>query len=289
MKRLPLLKPIDNLEDAAVLDPAVKAVQKGVERVIRPQWLRDILHGVPIGHALHPLMILAPAGAWLSAAGLDLVPGTERASRMLVGAGVISALPTAAAGFNDWSQLHRQQQRVGLVHSAANILATTLYAASYLQRRRGKHVSGKVLGYAGLALVSGGGYLGGHLSYAMAAGANHAEDVPHLVPSGWSPLAPLDDVPERTLQQRYLGDVSVLLYRQGDRVSALSAKCSHLSGPLGEGTLLEGGGDPCVVCPWHGSVFEIETGEVVHGPATAPQHRFRTRVVDGMIEVSLPG
>ena len=289
MKRLPLLKPIDNLEDAAVLDPAVKAVQKGVESVIRPQWLRDILHGVPIGHALHPLMILAPAGAWLSAAGLDLVPGTERASRMLVGAGVISALPTAAAGFNDWSQLHAQQQRVGLVHSAANILATTLYAASYVQRRRGKHVSGKVLGYAGLALVSGGGYLGGHLSYAMAAGANHAEDVPHLVPSGWQPLAPLDDVPERTLQQRYLGDVSVLLYRRGDRVSALSAKCSHLSGPLGEGTLIEGGDDPCVVCPWHGSVFEIETGEVVHGPATAPQHSFRTRVVDGMIEVSLPG
>jgi nitrite reductase/ring-hydroxylating ferredoxin subunit len=146
-----------------------------------------------------------------------------------------------------------------------------------------------VLGYAGLALVSGGGYLGGHLSYAMAAGANHAEDVPHLVPSGWSPIAPLDDVPERTLHQRYLGDVSVLLYRRGDRVSALSAKCSHLSGPLAEGTLLERGDDPCVVCPWHGSVFEIETGEVVHGPATAPQHRFTTRVVDGMIEVSLPG
>ena len=138
----------DLVVEAVFEDPKVKAevIQK-VEAVIRPQWLRDILHGVPIGHALHPLMILAPAGAWLSAAGLDLVPGTERASRMLVGAGVISALPTAAAGFNDWAQLHSQQQRVGLVHSAANILATTLYAASYLQRRRGKHVSGKVLGF----------------------------------------------------------------------------------------------------------------------------------------------
>jgi nitrite reductase/ring-hydroxylating ferredoxin subunit/uncharacterized membrane protein len=288
MKRLPLLKPIDDLEDAAVLDPAVQAVRKGVDRVIRPQWLRDILHGVPIGHALHPLMILAPAGAWLSAAGLDLVPGAEKASRVLVGAGVVSALPTAAAGFTDWSRLHVQQQRVGLVHSTANILATGLYAASYLQRRRGKHLSGKVLGYAGLTLVSAGGYLGGHLSYSMAAGANHAEDVPHLVPEGWQPLAPLDDVPERTLQQRYLKDVPVLLYRRGDRVSALSAKCSHLSGPLAEGTLIEGD-NPCVVCPWHGSVFEIETGEVVHGPATAPEHSFKTRVVDGMIEVSLPG
>jgi nitrite reductase/ring-hydroxylating ferredoxin subunit/uncharacterized membrane protein len=287
MKRLPLLKPIDKLEDAAVLDPAVSAVKKGVDRVIRPQWLRDVLHGVPIGHALHPLMILAPAGAWLSVAGLDLVPGTERASRLLVGAGVVSALPTAAAGFTDWSRLHAQQQRVGIVHSVANLLATGLYAASYVQRRRGKQLSGKLLGYAGLALISGGGYLGGHLSYAMASGANHAEDVPHLVPEGWQPLVPLDEVPQRTLQQRYVGDVPVLLHRNGDRVSALSAKCSHLSGPLAEGTLLEGG-NPCVVCPWHGSVFEIETGEVVHGPATAPQHRFDTRVVDGMIEVSLP-
>jgi len=288
MKRLPLLKPIDDLEDAAVLDPAVAAVRKGVNSVLHPQWLRDVLHGVPIGHALHPLLILAPAGAWLSAAALDLVPGTEKASRMLVGVGVISVVPTAAAGFADWSELHPQQQRVGLVHWAVNLVATGLYAASYVQRRRGRQLSGKVLGYAGLTMVSAGGYLGGHLSYAMAAGANHAEDVPHLLPDGWQPLAPLDDVPERTLQQRYLQDVPVLLYRRGDRVSALSARCSHLSGPLAEGTLLEGD-NPCVVCPWHASVFEIETGEVVHGPATSPQHSFRTRVVDGMIEVSLPG
>ena len=30
-------------------------------------------------------------------------------------------------------------------------------------------------------------------------------------------------------------------------------------------------------------------GEVVHGPATSPQPKFLTRVVEGAVEVCLPG
>ena len=52
---------------------------------------------------------------------------------------------------------------------------------------------------------------------------------------------------------------------------------------------ITGGDAPCVVCPWHGSVFSLRSGEVVHGPATAGQPRFSTRIRDGVLEVSLPG
>jgi nitrite reductase/ring-hydroxylating ferredoxin subunit len=76
--------------------------------------------------------------------------------------------------------------------------------------------------------------------------------------------------------------------RRGDSVSVLSNVCSHLSGPLNRGRLVSGHrDDPCVECPWHGSVFSLNTGEVVHGPATAPLPQFDTRVTDGLLEVQL--
>jgi nitrite reductase/ring-hydroxylating ferredoxin subunit len=41
-----------------------------------------------------------------------------------------------------------------------------------------------------------------------------------------------------------------------------------------------------VVCPWHGSTFRLTDGSVVHGPATAPQPSFETRIRrDGVIQV----
>jgi nitrite reductase/ring-hydroxylating ferredoxin subunit len=68
----------------------------------------------------------------------------------------------------------------------------------------------------------------------------------------------------------------------------LSDACSHLSGPLHEGKVEERG-EPCVVCPWHGSAFSLRSGEVLGGPATAGQPRFSTRIENGLVEVSLPG
>jgi nitrite reductase/ring-hydroxylating ferredoxin subunit/uncharacterized membrane protein len=289
MKELRALKAVSRLEDATAIDPSIEKVRGFINKVIQPQGLRDVLHGVPIGHPVHPLAVLVPAGSWVATAVLDAVPGTERSARLLTGFGVLAAIPTAITGYTDWSELHKQQQRVGLVHSGANIVAIGFYTASWLQRTRGRHTSGKVLAYVGLAIVSGSGYLGGHLSYRMAAGANHAEDVPHRFPHGWQHLGPLDELPEGQLTRRDVAGQPLLVLRRGTSVDVLSNKCSHLAGPLDEGSLVSGhSDDPCVSCPWHGSVFSIRNGEVIHGPATAPQPRFETRVTAGTVEVLLP-
>ncbi|MCY1673370.1 Rieske 2Fe-2S domain-containing protein [Pseudarthrobacter sp. SL88] len=293
MKPLPALELVTRFEDAEWLDPVAKSVRKAVKKIIPPGWMRDVLHGVPVGHPVHPLAVQVPMGAWISAAVLDAVPGTEQAAKILVGVGALSAVPSAVAGFTDWTQLHPQQQRVGLVHAAANIAATSLYSASLVQRARGSHTSGKVLAYLGLAVVSGGGFLGGHLTYRQAAGVNHSEEIPHRFPSGWHALAPLAELPDGKLDKRVVAGLNLLAFREGDSVSVLSDVCSHLSGPLHEGKLkssnLADDGGPCVVCPWHRSTFSLRTGEVVAGPATAKQPRFDTRITDGIVEVSLPG
>ena len=288
MKPLPLLNLVSRLEDSSWLDPLAAGVKGAVNSVVRFPWLRDVLHGVPLGHPVHPVGVQIPMGAWTSAAILDAVPGGDRAAGILIGVGVVTAVPSAVAGFTDWSELHEQQQRVGLVHAAANLTATSLYVASLVERCRGRQPQGKLLGYLGFATLGVAGFLGGHLTYRQAAGVNHSEDVPHRFPVGWHALAPLDELIEGKLEQRMVAGMPLLVFRRGDGVHVLSDVCSHLSGPLHEGKLEERG-EACVVCPWHGSAFSLRSGEVLGGPATAGQPRFSTRIQNGLVEVSLPG
>ena len=156
------------LEGAASLDPLVDRV-KGVVTTVVPDPVLDVLHGVPVGHAVHPVAVLLPIGAWIGSAILDVVPGAEKASRILVGVGIASVLPSVATGLADWSQLRADQSRVGIVHALTNTVATSLYAVSFVQRSRSRQLSGRLFGLAGLAVVGVSGYLGGHLTYRMGA------------------------------------------------------------------------------------------------------------------------
>jgi nitrite reductase/ring-hydroxylating ferredoxin subunit len=73
--------------------------------------------------------------------------------------------------------------------------------------------------------------------------------------------------------------------RSGSQLHALADRCSHMSGRLSDSDLVDG----CLTCPWHGGVFRVSDGSVARGPATAPQPAVDTRVVDGAIQVRLPG
>jgi nitrite reductase/ring-hydroxylating ferredoxin subunit/uncharacterized membrane protein len=256
---------ISRLERATALDRLIEAGQRAA-RVIPPGRARDALHGVPLGHPLHPMLVQLPVGTWLSASLMD--------------AGLAASVPAALAGAADWSELHEQQMRVGLVHALANTAAIALYAASAAIPARGR-----ALRLAGLAAVTAGGFLGGHLSYRQSAGANQAEPVPHLVEPGWHDLMPLDELDGRQPVKRMLGDVPVVVIRDGERVHVLADRCSHLSGPLSDGDYRDG----CLACPWHSSTFRVTDGSVARGPATAPQPVFRTRSSGGIIQVCLPG
>jgi nitrite reductase/ring-hydroxylating ferredoxin subunit/uncharacterized membrane protein len=277
----------DRLERAEGLDRVVEPLQQ-VVRKLPPGGLRDALHGVWLGHPVHPVLVQVPVGAWLSAAFLDTV-GNEDGARHLIGLGLLASAPAAVAGWADWAEQHEQQMRTGVVHAAANSAAITLYTGSLVARARQRTGLGKALGYAGLAAVALAAMLGGDISYRQAGGVNHAEEVPHLVPPGWQDLLPLVELTEGKPVKTMLGDVPVFVLRDGDQVHVLANKCSHMSGPLSDGELTGDRDDRCITCPWHGSVFRLRDGVVVHGPATADQPAFETRIQAGIVQVCLPG
>ena len=173
--------------------------------VLAPQVVRDALHGVWLGHPVHPTAVQVSLGAFMSASVLDAVPGNDDAAGVLVTVGLASVAPSVVTGWSDWAELHEQQKRVGLVHAAANVTGVALYAASLASRLAGRPAAGRALGWLGLGALGVGGFLGGHLSFRQASGANHAEQVPHLVAPGWQDLCTLDELPDGTPERRVLG------------------------------------------------------------------------------------
>lgn len=276
---------VDRLERAERLDPLARRITKVWDTLLPRGGARDALHGTWLGHPVHPALTDLPIGFWTSSCVLDALggEGTQRASKHLVGLGVLSALPTLATGAADYVALGTttRPRRVGAVHAVANGTATLLYAASWIARRDGRHRRGVVLGMAGAAAATVGGALGGHLAFRNAVGVDRTADEYGV--TEWTDIGALRDLPMRVPLRRRVGDVDLLLYRSGSTVRALSATCSHLGGPLDEGTVDE----DCVTCPWHGSTFRMDDGEVVRGPATAPQPAYEVRVVGRNVQVRL--
>ena len=57
------------------------------------------------------------------------------------------------------------------------------------------------------------------------------------------------------------GHYAVCLTRTEKDYGAISNRCAHQGGPLGDGFLQDG----CVVCPWHGYRFDVLSGECTQG------------------------
>jgi len=279
---------VARLEKARSLDAISDRLQKIINAGVRPRAVKDLLHGTWLGHPLHPVLIHAPIGSFLSAAVLDAVPGQGRAATTMITAGVVASPATIAAGWTDWSELAADQRRVGLVHAATNAVAVGFYIASLSARASGNKARGKALAYAGASLLGAGAYLGGHLTYTQAAGVNQAAPEVLRLPSEWTAVAELSALPDGKTLVKTVDDVPILLFRTGDHVTAMVERCSHQTGPLGEGEVVGTGDEACVVCPWHGSTFRLRDGVAVHGPAANDQPVLRSRVSAGVVEIAQP-
>jgi nitrite reductase/ring-hydroxylating ferredoxin subunit/uncharacterized membrane protein len=244
--------------------------------------LKDALHGVWLGHPLHPVFTDVPIGAWTTALALDCAenaaPGMRRAATFAMGVGLAGAVGAAVTGLTDWSETQGQSRRTGLVHGLLNIAATSLIATAFFQRRSNGHTSGRALAWTGYAIAVASAYLGGDLVYEQRIGVTHADVEP---PDGFTDVAASAALAENTMMRVRAGDADVLLVRQHGRVCALVHSCAHLGGPLSEGTLKDGS----VVCPWHGSEFALEDGRVLNGPSTHNQPCLVVRERGGRIEV----
>jgi 3-phenylpropionate/trans-cinnamate dioxygenase ferredoxin subunit len=80
--------------------------------------------------------------------------------------------------------------------------------------------------------------------------------------------------------------LSVGVYNCGGTLYALEDRCSHDDGPLCEG---DWDLDEClVVCPRHGSSFDLRSGRPLSLPAFEPVRTFPVAVEDGVVTLRVP-
>lgn len=286
-----LMEILDRVADSAALDRVVDPARRAVQGALRPRALKDLLRGTWLGHPLHPVLVHVPVGSWLSAGLLDLVPPLRPAATVLIGAGVAGAVPASLTGAADWSEADAGVRRLGALHAAANSAALALYVGSLMARGRGRGTLGRVLSYTGLTVAGGSAAIGGHMSYAQSAGVSHSATAARALTTDWIDLGPLDDLPEgrpalRTGQGRSVA-VPLAAVRRGARVDVFVAACAHLSGPLDEGAVEEVRGVDCLVCPLHGSAFDLETGQPRRGPSANAQEKLEVRMEAGRVMARL--
>ena len=272
---------VARLERDARLDPPSRSAQRVVHRVVPDGPLKDLLSGTWLGHPLHPMLTDLPIGFWTSVWVLDILgPRKYRdAAVVLVGLGVLSAVPAATAGASDWGDTVGRERRVGLAHAAANGTAAALYLGSWVSRRRGHGTAGIALGMLGAAAATVGGYLGGHLVQGRGVGvdANRGD----RGPDEWKRVLAAGELRDQPVRVDAGGAAAVVFRDRDDGLVALSATCPHRGAPMESGTIVDG----FIECPWHGSRFRITDGALVRGPAASPLPRFEVRERDGAIEV----
>lgn len=285
-----------NALSALTDQPALDTLAEPLSRAVRGAYesagdagrrAKNAMHGVWLGHPLHPVFTDIPIGAWTTALALDIAAATNadrglsRAADFAIAVGLVGAVGAAVTGLTDWSETSGQSRRTGLVHGLMNIAATGLFAVSYALRKNGSRAAGQACSAAGLAVVSAAAYLGGTLVYDRRIGVTHA-DID--LPTDFTPVADSAAVAENSMTRARAGDADLLVARQHGHVCALVHPCTHMGGPLSEGTLKDGS----VVCPWHGSEFALADGHVLNGPATQNQPCLIAQERDGKIEVKAP-
>ena len=245
-----------------------------------PRGPRDLLYGTWLGHPLHAAVITVPVGSWSATMIFDLM-GEERAADLSLGLGLVGAVGSAVTGAAQWQDTTNQElpRRLGALHALLNVAATTLMAGSWVLRKQGRRRTGLALSTAGLGINLASAWLGGELAYDLGIGVDHAAF--EKPPTEWTTVAVLDDLPDGKPHRVDADGTPILLLRQGDQIRAIGATCPHLSGPLDEGTI---DGDT-VTCPWHGSVFSLADGALIHGPAMMPVAAYEVRVENGQLAI----
>jgi nitrite reductase/ring-hydroxylating ferredoxin subunit/uncharacterized membrane protein len=254
----------------------------------------NALNGVWLGHPVHPPLASLTSGALGTTVALDalsLLPGrptaevrdASRFATRALGVGILASAGSAVTGVTDWQHTHQEARRVGAVHGLVNLAATVLYARSWWERRHGRHRRGILLTALGYGVTLAGSYLGGALVFESGIGIDRSGERLHT--TEWTPVLPASSLNGKPVRVEVDGVGLVVCQTKPGEVAAFGEFCPHLAAPMADGWVDRGR----LVCPWHGSWFATESGEVLRGPAAAPLPCYEARLIDGMVEVRSDG
>jgi uncharacterized membrane protein/nitrite reductase/ring-hydroxylating ferredoxin subunit len=245
-------------------------------------------------HPLHPILVVFPIAFFIGAFlcdGVLLCTGRGFFGQMagyLEAGGVIFAVIAAIPGIIDYyaSVPPKSSARDRATkHGLLNVGMLFIFITALLLRRSEETsiVVVFLLEAAGVVVLSIAGWLGGTLVHRNQIGVDHRyagagkwqEEIIHA--KGRILLKDLDKLGINQMKLLHVNHKRVVIARAESEVVAFDDSCSHRGGSLADGAMICG----TVQCPWHGSQFDVKSGDVKAGPAKEKIKTYKIEVADG--------
>lgn len=231
-------------------------------------------------HPIHPMLIVYPFAFLTGAFGFSLAAVASKkrtldeVAQHLIPTGIAAGLVAAVPGIVDYLSVVPPQSSAkerARAHALLNTTGLGLFTASWLLGRNGRRRAvSLLLQGVGSSVMSVAGFMGGTLAYRNQIGVDHRyadagkwqEDSRENAGSRalTSAAAPLG---VNQMKLVHVGETRIAVARTETGYAAFQDRCTHRGGPLSDGALMCG----TVQCPWHGSQFDVNTGDVKCGPA----------------------
>lgn len=233
-------------------------------------------------HPLHPMLVAFPIAFFTGSFVFDLMglfaenPFFFILSYNLIMAGIISGLLAAIPGLIDLVTVvppKSSGKKRGIKHGLLNVGVILIFALCLWMKNEGTIRLILIIGLelAGFILLMVSGFLGGTLVYRNQIGVDmryaHAGKWKELyteAKDGKAKAADLDELKVNQMKLLHVNGERIVLARTENEYLAFSDHCTHRGGSLAGGSMICG----TVQCPWHGSQFDIKTGQCTAGPAT---------------------
>jgi uncharacterized membrane protein/nitrite reductase/ring-hydroxylating ferredoxin subunit len=253
------------------------------------------------GHPIHPMLIPFPVAFFTGTLIFDILglindnPGFWIIGQWLIIAGIIGAGAAAIPGVIDYFGTvppDSTAKKRATKHGLTNITMLIIFCIAAVYRRKTEAEPAIIISLesAGFILMSIAGWMGATLVYRNQIGVD-----PRYANAGkWKeetvqhsekpvPVATNDELKVDQMKLIHIGNKRIVIAKTEKGYVAFNDHCTHRGGSLAGGSMICG----TVQCPWHGSQFDVNTGNVKAGPAEDKIEVYRISESHGKIYITL--
>lgn len=252
-------------------------------------------------HPLHPILITFPIAFYIGTLIFDALAVINNSFELAFSgkyshiAAIIGAIAAAIAGLIDYkytvppnSSAKKRATQHGIINSTVLII---FCVALYLKYRA--DISPYIIlamEFIGVGLTLYAGWIGGTLVHRNQigidiryAGAGKWKEKYINDTTGSLEVCDEDELQVDQMKLIHIKDKRVVIGRTEDGYVAFDDRCTHKGGSLAGGAMICG----TVQCPWHGTQFNVKTGEVKAGPGKEKIDTYRVRESNGKVYLEL--
>lgn len=233
------------------------------------------------GHPIHPLLVAFPIAFFTGTVVMDLLSlllsdtSYAHAAVYIQTGGLISSISAAIAGLIDYyytippdSTAQQRATKHGLLNSIVVLIFSAVLALKFKSNIDFIYL---VMAEAiGLILMMIAGWLGGTLVVRNQIGIDHRyadagkwKEETVKTKADTIELRDLDSLKINQMKLIHVNGKRIVIARTENGIVAFDDRCTHRGGSLADGVMI----CDTVQCPWHGSQFNVKTGEVKAGPS----------------------